>query len=119
MLGWSKADIQGSLMEMQSEMDDAVAEWKANCGREGENDAIKLDVFAESIRFQFGPKPVVESSGKPYFFKAGDDENFMRPKQTTRVKAVKADRNYRSEILAPWREIESAFQDLLRAQLVV
>ena len=62
-LGWSKADISGSIMELQMEMDEVIAEWKANCGQDGEKEDQKLDAFAESIRFRFGPKSITDNKG--------------------------------------------------------
>lgn len=112
-LGWSSTDIQGSLMEMQAEMDAAVAEWKATCGRESDNDESKLGAFAESIHFQFGPEPAASGSGKPYLFHAGGGIVFMDPfaakkggraKKITRVKALRAERGDLCNIAAPWYE---------------
>ena len=72
-LGWSKADVSGSVMEMQMEMDEVIAEWKANCGQDGEKEEQRLDAFAESIRFRFGPKSVADDDDNkaPFQFSAG------------------------------------------------
>ncbi len=103
---------------MQAEIDAAVAEWKVNCGRESEADAIKLGAFAESIRFQFGPRPAV--MGKPFFFHAGNGIVFTDPfvakkdglkgkaRKVSRVKALKTERSCSSEIVAPWSKSDGA-----------
>lgn len=93
-------------------MDAAVAEWKAACGRESDDDEMKLDVFAESIRFQFGPEPVM---GERYLFHAGNGVVFTDPfaarkgarnggktGKTTRVKALRGDTGSVCNIAAPW-----------------
>lgn len=103
-------------MEMQAEMDAAVAEWKATCGRESDKDESKLGAFAESIRFQFGPVPATEGTGKPYCFHAGggivftdpfvadNDARMGKAKKMTRVKALRAERSGVCNIAAPWYE---------------
>jgi len=112
-LGWSSADIRGSLLEIQADMDAAVAEWKAACGRESDDNEMKLDSFAESIRFQFGPEPVM--GGERYLFHAGNGVVFTDPfagrkgartggkaRQTTRVKVLKGEGVAVCNIAAPW-----------------
>ena len=67
-------------MEMQLEMDEAIAEWRSSCGQEeedeGEDQEVKIDIFAESIRFQFGPVPISDDPltppGTPFHFSAGN-----------------------------------------------
>ena len=75
-LGWSKADISGSLTEMQLEMDESMGEWKASYGQDDEGEEQTLDAFAESIRFRFGPTSVEDDHssplGSPYRFSAGN-----------------------------------------------
>lgn len=68
---------------MQSEMNEAVSEWKVSCDQEDERDEQALDVYAESIRFQFGPHPAIEDEltqpGTPYCFRAGTPDKLSFP----------------------------------------
>ena len=81
-LNWLKADISGSAMEMQLEMNEATGEWKAACGQEDEKEEHSLVAFAESIRFQFGPIPVRDDASilekKPYHFSAGNTDKVRK-----------------------------------------
>lgn len=120
-------------MEMQAEMDAAVAEWDATCGRKDDADEVKLGAFAESIRYQFGPKLATGGSGKPFLFNAGNDMIFtdpyllkkkrnaqqMKKKKMTRVNALRAEKSDSCNTATPWCESDHGHLALLRARFGV
>lgn len=77
-IDWTKSDIQGSLAEIEFEMNESIAEWREACGREYEADEPKLENLAQAIRFRFGPAPELADETsvdkRPFIFHAGRED---------------------------------------------